>query len=158
MKGSPQVIEALNAVLTVQLTAINQTFLAAKVHEHRGFTKLGRAAYKHSIQVMKHAEPVIARVLFLDGLPNLQRMGKIAAAEDSTSQIAADCTLQSDLCARLEALAHVALEANDHASAELAESLLVSAQQTLLAIETQLRELQTLGENIFLSQQLHDAG
>lgn len=157
MKGHKQVVEALNATLTAQLTAINQLFLAAKVHEHRGFLRLARATYKQSIHVMRHAEPVIARVLFLEGLPNLQRIAKIGAAEGPIEQLALDLAMQQDLCAKLEELARTALAHEDHATAELAEGQLVAEQSFLQWLEAQHRELAALGQDLYLAAQIHEA-
>jgi bacterioferritin len=156
MKGHREVVDALNAALTAQLTAINQLFLAAKVHEHRGFVRLARKTYKQSIQVMKHAEPVIARVLFLEGLPNLQRIAKIGAAEGPIEQLGLDRALQQELCAKLEELARVALSHRDHGTAELAESLLAPEQKHLEWLEAQHIEVAHMGEANYLAAQLHD--
>jgi bacterioferritin len=156
MKGHREVIDALNAALTAQLTAINQLFLAAKVHEHRGFARLARRAYKHSIAVMKHAEPVIARVLLLEGLPNLQRIGRIGAGENPIEQLSLDRALHRDLCAKLEELARVALAHNDHGTAELSESLLAPEQTFLAWLEAQHVEIAQMGEAVYLAAQVHD--
>ena len=104
MKTPQVVLDALNQVLTLQLTAINQYFLSAKMHKHRGFERLEKALYKQSIQAMRHAEAVIERVLYLEGLPNLQRLGKISVAESSGAQLGFDQQLQTELCAALEGL------------------------------------------------------
>jgi|LNFM01.1.fsa_nt_gb bacterioferritin len=157
MKGHKQVVDALNATLTAQLTAINQLFLAAKVHEHRGFLRLARAAYKQSIHVMRRAEPVIARVLLLEGLPNLQRIAKVGAAEGPVEQLSLDLTLQQELCARLEELARTALSLADHGTAELAEDQLSKEQVYLHWLEAQQRELAQLGHDLYLAAQIHDA-
>jgi bacterioferritin len=156
MKGHREVIDALNAALTAQLTTINQLFLAAKMHEHRGFLRLARRAYKHSIHAMRSAEPVIARVLFLEGLPNLQRIGKLSISDQSAEQLALDRALQSELCAKVEELARVALAHGDHGTAELAESLLPREQAELEWLEAQQKELAMLGELNYLAAQVHD--
>lgn len=158
MKGQREVLEALNAVLTAQLTAINQRFLAAKMHEHRGFLRLAKRAYKHSIVVMRNADPVIARVLFLEGLPNLQRIAKIGIGEGSTEQLALDLALQQELCAKLEELVRLALAHNDNGTAELADALLVKEQAELEWLEAQQKELTLMGEATYLSAQIHDNG
>jgi len=158
MKGQREVIEGLNTVLTAQLTAINQRFLAAKMHEHRGFLRLGKRAYKHSIAVMRHADAVITRVLFLEGLPNLQRITKIAIGESSTEQLALDLELQRSLCDKLTTLIDVALAQHDHGTAALADSLLVKEQAELAWLEAQQKELTLMGEATYLSAQTHDDG
>ncbi len=156
MKGHREVLDALNAALTAQLTAINQLFLAAKMHEHRGFSRLAKRAYKHSIHTMRNADPVIARVLFLEGLPNLQRIAKINVGEGSTEQVALDRALQQELCNKLEELARVALSHNDNGTVELAEALLTREQAELEWLEAQQKELALIGEANYLAAQIHD--
>jgi bacterioferritin len=156
MKGHSEVVDALNAALTAQLTAINQLFLSAKMHEHRGFLRLARAEYKQSIQVMRAAESIIDRVLLLEGLPNLQRIGKIQVAEGSVEQLSLDLALQRELTDKLTALAQRSLAHSDHGTAELAESLLTREQRFLLWLEAQQRELALLGEAHYLAAQVHD--
>lgn len=156
MKGHREVVDALNAALTTQLTAINQLFLAAKMHEHRGFERLAKRAYKASIHTMRNADPVIARVLFLEGLPNLQRIGKIGVAEGPAEQLALDLALQEELCSKLEELVRVALSHNDNGTAELGDGLLVKEQRELEWLQAQQKELAILGEANYLAAQIHD--
>lgn len=158
MKTAAPIVDALNQVLTLQLTAINQYFLSAKMHKHRGFERLEKALYKQSIKAMRNAEAVIERVLFLEGLPNLQRLGKILVAETSVDQLGADQKLQLELCTALEALSTLCTTQNDNGTFALIEPMLKSDQAFLEWLEAQAHELQVLGSNVYLSQQIHGEG
>jgi bacterioferritin len=158
MKISPLVLEALNQVLTLQLTAINQYFLSAKMHKHRGFVRLERRLYQQSLHAMRAAEAVIERVLFLEGLPNLQRLGKISVAESAAEQLTADLKLQTELCAALESLCALSTTELDNGTFALIDPMLSRDQQFIEWLEAQEQQLKALGTEQYLSQQIHGEG
>jgi bacterioferritin len=157
MQGDPTVIQHLNAVLKNELTAINQYFLHARMLKHWGVTKLGDYEYKESLDEMKHADRLIKRVLFLDGLPNLQDLGKLLIGENIQ-----EC-LECDL--KLEVMAHKDLKAaiadseshGDYVSRELFESILESEEQHIDYLETQLDLIKRVGIQNYSQSQMGEA-
>ena len=154
MQGNPQVIAALNGVLKYQLTAINQSFLHARMGRNWGYKLLDRAEYKWSIKAMKHADEVIERILFLDGLPNFQALGRLRIGETPTEVLRADLALELDAVPLLrEAIAHCET-VNDYGSRKLFADILVSEEEHVDWIETQLSLIERIGEQNYLAQQL----
>lgn len=158
MKGDPKVIEHLNRVLKNELTAINQYFLHSRVLRHWGLEKLGRYEYKESIDEMKHADALMERILFLDGLPNLQDIGKLLIGEDVRE------VLECDL--KLELLAHPDLKAaiahcesvGDYVSRELFQRILDSEEEHIDFVETQLELLDRVGLQNYCQSQMEPPG
>jgi bacterioferritin len=146
----------LNEVLVGELTAINQYFLAAKITAHRGYSHLGEKLYKESLGEMKHAEKLIDRILFLDGLPNVQKLEKVKIAETVIEQLAADLDVERRTVARLNAGIELARKHADNGSAELLEELLGGAERHVNWLETQLDLAKKLGEPHYLAQQIRD--
>lgn len=156
MKGDPEIIDILNDVLTAELTGINQYFLHGRMLENWGYKKLWNFLRKESIDEMKHADSVIARILYLEGLPNLQRLGKINIGENVPEIFDADLALEKDAVERLNRGIELARAKADNGTRALLEGILVSEEEHIDWIEAQQTLIQQLGLPNYLSQQVHD--
>ena len=157
MQGDKAIIRLLNAVLTNELTAINQYYLHARMYENWGFAKLGKITYEESIGEMKHADKLIKRILFLDGLPNLQDLGKLLIGE--SVQEALECDLKLEMQAHPDLRAAIAEceQLGDYVSRDLFESILDSEEEHIDWLETQLSLIKQLGiQNYSQSQVSND--
>jgi bacterioferritin len=155
MKGNPQVIDALNEVLTGELTSINQYFLHGRMCENWGYQRLWERLRHESIDEMKHADDLIARILYLEGVPNVQRLGKINVGESVREQLVSDRGLEADAVARLNKAIELCRGVGDHGSRELLERLLVSEEAHLNWIEAQLTLIEQVGEGNYLAQMIN---
>ncbi len=154
MKGDAKVIEFLNKALYNELTAINQYFLHAKMLKNWGLKELAAHEYHESIDEMKHADTLAERILFLDGLPNFQALGKLRIGENPRELLECDLALELEALPLLrEAIAHCELVA-DYASRNLFAAILVSEEEHVDWIETQLALIERIGEQNYLAQQL----
>ena len=154
MKGDPKVIEILNEVLTGELTAINQYFLHARMMKNWGFERIANIVHKESIDEMKHAQNLTDRILFLEGHPNLQKLGKLNIGETVPEQFSADLKLEFEALTRLKNGIKLCFAVGDYASRELLEDILVDEERHVDWLETQLGLIQKLGENPYLAEQL----
>ena len=155
---SPKVIEYLNQVLRNELTAINQYFLHAKILEDRGLLKLAKKEKQESIEEMEHADWLMERILFLEGLPNLQDLGKLLIGETVEEMLG--CDLEQEMIALpvlRDAIAFCEGQ-SDYVSRELFEKILESEEEHVDWIETQLSLIKETGQQNYLQSQMGDEG
>lgn len=150
MRGDDRVIEFLNEQLTAELTAINQYFLHAKMQANWGYTKLAAHTRAESIDEMRHAEVLTDRILFLDGLPNYQRLFPVRIGETVTEQFNSDMLIEVEAVDRLRRGIEHMRSIGDVTSAKVFEDILADEEHHIDYLETQLRLLQTLGEPLYL--------
>lgn len=155
MKGDPKMIAYLNQALTNELTAINQYFLHSRMFKNWGIHKLAEKEYEESIDEMKHADKLIERILFLEGLPNLQNLGKIMVGEKPAEVLACDLQLEQIAIPYLREAIAYAETIQDYVSRELLEDILESEEEHVDWLQTQLELIKTLGEQLYLQAQLH---
>lgn len=156
MKGHPKVVGQLNRVLTCELTAINQYFLHARMFKHWGFEKLNHVEYKKSIQDMKHADKLIERVLFLEGLPNLQQLEKLRIGEHSEEMLGCDAVMvQEQLIILRDAISLCEAE-QDYVSRDLLEDILEDEEEHLDWLESQQELITLTGIQNYLQSQISD--
>jgi bacterioferritin len=156
MKGDQKIIDILNDVLTSELTAINQYFVHGEMCDNWGYERLHDHIRKHSIGEMKHAESLIERVLFLEGIPNVQRLGKITIGENVPEQLAFDLALEVDAVKRLNAGIESCRQTDDNNSRHLLEEILEDEEEHIDWIEAQLALIEQVGAPNYLAQQIHE--
>jgi len=154
MKGDPAIIRILNAVLTNELTAVNQYFLHARMYQHWGLARIGKITYDESIGEMKHADMLIKRILFLDGLPNLQDLHKLKIGESVPEGLAADLAVEVGGRETLIPGIKACEEAQDYVSRELLVEILSDTEEHIDFLETQLDLVKTIGEANYLQSAL----
>jgi bacterioferritin len=154
MKGHAEIITLLNELLTNELSAINQYFIHAKMCENWGYLKLAQKVRAESIDEMKHADLVISRILYLQGIPNLQRLNKLKVGETVKEQFECDVALEYSAIAQLNGWVAKARDLGDHGTEDLLQKILVSEEAHTDWLETQLELIKQLGETAYLAQQL----
>ena len=154
MKGNETVIKHLNQVLKNELTAINQYFLHSKMFKDWGYAKLGDYEYKESIDEMKHADQIIARILFLEGLPNVQDMHKVMIGEEPVECLKCDLALEEKALVDLKKAIVDADKLNDFVSRELFRTILDSEEEHVDVIETHLNLVHKVGKENWLQSQI----
>jgi len=154
MKGSQKVIDALNSVLTRELTAINQYFLHARMLQNWGLEKLGVLEYKASIDEMKHADELIKRILFLEGLPNLQKLDKLDIGQTLEEVIASDLKVEYIAIPLLKDCIKICEEERDYVSRDLFESILASEEEHIDWLETQQELISKVGLQNYMQSQI----
>ena len=154
MKGQPAIIDLLNELLTNELTAINQYFIHAKMCENWGYRKLAAKVRAESIDEMKHADEVITRILFLEGVPNLQRLGRLKIGETVPEQFEADLALEYDAIGKLNGWIATARQAGDNGTEDLLSRILVGEEAHTDWLETEVETIKQIGVANYLAQQL----
>jgi bacterioferritin len=154
MKGNDEVLALLNELLTNELTAINQYYIHAKMCENWGYERLAAKIRLESIDEMRHADMVIGRILFLEGMPNMQRYNKLHVGETVKEQLGSDLQLEYSAITFLNKGIEAARKANDNASEDLFTKILVAEEQHTDWLETQLELIRQVGEQNYLAQQM----
>jgi bacterioferritin len=157
MQGNPKVIEALNRALTIELTAINQYFCQAKMCKNWGFAHLAKKHYEESIGEMKHAEKIIDRVLFLEGVPEIARYDVIRVGTDVKEQLENDLKLEMGGVQHYNAAIALCSQLGDHGTREVLEPILTESEEHVDWLETQLHLINTVGLQNYLTEQMGKA-
>lgn len=156
MQGDSQILELLNEVLTAELTAVNQYFLDAKMFDNWGYDRLGERFRSESIDEMKDADHLIERLLYLDGHPNLQRLGTIQTGEDPVEKLTLALALEREAITRLNRGIALCVEHGDNGSRDLLAEILEGEEEHADWLESQLSLVEQLGQSLYLAQQIRD--
>jgi bacterioferritin len=156
MKGSQKVIDMLNEALKEELTAISQYFLHSEMCENWHYDKLGSYIKKQSIDEMKHAEEIIERILFLDGVPNMTELMHLTVGKNVRAQLESDLQLEIAAVAMYNRAAELARAESDNASRELFERLLKDEEEHVDWLEAQMHQIEEIGYERYLSQQISE--
>jgi bacterioferritin len=154
MQGNPRIVETLNDVLTAELTAINQYFIHAKMCKNWGYQRLAEHIEHESIDEMKHADSIIERILFLEGVPNMQRLAAVRVGETVREQFELDLQVEYEAVTRFNEAIALAVDVGDNATRHMLEEMLVSEEDHADWLETQLEAMRQVGEQNYLAQQL----
>jgi len=154
MKGDPQIIAGLNRALTIELTAINQYFIQAKRNKNWGFEKLAKKHYVESIGEMKHAEKLIDRILFLEGVPEIARYDVIRAGSDVKDQFEVDLALEMSGVKLYNGLVDLCIKLKDNGTRELIDPILAESEEHVDWLETQLGLIDSVGLQNYLTEQM----
>jgi bacterioferritin len=155
MQSTPEIIELLNDVLTAELTAINQYFIHYKMQENWGYQRLASKGKEESFGEMKHAEELIERILYLEGVPNMQRLGPVKVGETVPEQLKAELETEKEAIARLAAGVEQSRR-SDEGTRLLLEEILSEEEDHADWLETQLSMINDLGEGLYLNAQVHE--
>jgi bacterioferritin len=156
VQGDPTIIELLNEVLTAELTAINQYFVDAKMHANWGYERLAKRFNDESIEEMKDAEHLVERILYLEGVPNLQRLGQVRVGETVEEKLRLALNLEREAIDRLNRGIRQCVDAGDNGSRELLDEMLEGEEEHADWLETQLALIVQVGEAHYLAQQIHE--
>jgi bacterioferritin len=156
MRGDPAVIEVLNDVLTAELTAINQYFIHHKMCENWGYARLAKKKYEESIGEMKDADAIIERILYLDGVPNMQRLSPVRVGEDPIEQHKLDLAVETEAIARLNEGIELCREKGDNGTRHLLEHILKGEEDGADWLEAQLHLVEEVGKEQYLAEMIHE--
>jgi bacterioferritin len=156
MQGISDIVELLNDVLTNELTSINQYFVNAKMLDNWGYERLAKHFWDESIEEMKDADVIIERILYLEGIPNLQRLGTVRVGETPQEKLQLALQLERESIDRLNGGIALCSERGDNGTRELLQSTLEGEEEHADWLETQLSLISALGEAPYLTQQVHD--
>ena len=156
MQGNPQVIEALNDVLSAELTAINQYFVHYKMCENWGYQRLASKKREESIGEMKDADEIIERILYFDGVPNMQRMNPVRVGEDPVEQHRLDLALETEAIERLNKGVALCRDEADNGTRELLESILKGEEDSADWLEAQLHLVDEVGKERYLAEMINE--
>jgi bacterioferritin len=156
VQGDASIIELLNEVLAAELTAINQYFVDSKMCANWGYERLAKRFYDESIDEMKDAEHLVERILYLDGMPNLQRLGHVRVGENVIEKLQLALAVEKEAVDRLNAGIRQCTEAADNGSRDLLEGILEGEEEHADWLETQLELVDQVGEAHYLAQHIHD--
>ena len=156
MQGDPAVLEALNDILTAELTAVNQYFVHAKMCENWGYRKLAHHKREESIGEMKDADRIIGRILYLEGVPNMQRLHPVRVGEDAIEQNQLDLELERAAIERLNRAIALCRDKSDNGTRELLESILTGEEESADWLEAQVHIVAEIGKKKYLAEQIHD--
>lgn len=155
MQGDSAVVEALNDVLTAELTAINQYFVHAKMCANWGYHRLAAKKREESMEEMKHADDVIERILFLDGVPNMQRLSPVRVGEEPIEQHKLDLALELDAVQRLNKAIALCRDTGDNGTRELFDKILLEEEDSVDWLEAQLHLVDEVGRERYLAEQIN---
>ena len=155
MKGDARVIEILNEILTAELTAINQYFIHARMCANWGYERLASKKREESIEEMKDAEKIIDRILYLEGVPNMQKLDSVRVGEDPIEQHRADLAMETAAVARYNKAIAIARDAGDNGTREILASILRGEEESIDWLEAQLHLADEVGEEAYLAEQIH---
>ncbi len=158
MKSSKAIIDELNKILTNELTAINQYFLHARMCQDWGYKNLGDKIYHESIDEMKHAQKLIDRILFLEGIPNVQKLHAMSIGQNVPEILKSDLDFEYKAIPDLKAAIKVCFDMEDHVSREMLEHILVSEEEHIDWLESQLHMIKEVGKENYLAEQMHKGG
>jgi bacterioferritin len=155
MKGDPAILEALNEVLTAELTAINQYYIHYKMCENWGYHRIAAHSREEAMEEMHHADKVIERILYLDGIPNMQRLFPVRVGETVQEQLQLDLALEIEAVKRLNAAVALCTQKGDNGSRILVETILKDEEEAIDWGEAQLGIIREIGFHPWLAEQLH---
>jgi len=154
VKGGKAIVDALNEVLTGELAAVNQYFLHARMLGNWGYERLEAKVHAESIDEMKHADRLIERILYLDGVPNVQRLGRVRIGESPREIFESDMALETEAIPRLNGFVALCREHGDNGTRALFEDILREEEEHLDWLETQIRLIDELGDKAYLAEQI----